>query len=121
MNGLTWIAVLAVGAIGALARFFIDSIISTKFGRDFPLGTLVINISGAFALGLVTGLALTGNGLIIVGTATLGSYTTFSTWVLETHRLREDGEYVRAFANSAISLAFGIGAVALGRTIGAHL
>jgi CrcB protein len=121
MSVLTWIAVLAVGAAGALTRFFIDSIVSAKFGGDFPLGTLVVNISGAFALGLVAGLALTGNALIIVGTAALGSYTTFSTWVLETHRLGEDGEYVRAFANSAISLAFGIGAVALGRTIGAHL
>jgi CrcB protein len=89
MNGLTWIAVLAVGAIGALARFFIDSIISTKFGRDFPLGTLVINISGAFALGLRDRPGRGGERCsFIVGTAALGSYTTFSTWLLETHRLR---------------------------------
>ncbi len=120
MNALTWLGVLVLGGIGALARFVIDAIIATAFGRDFPLGTLVVNISGAFALGFITGLALTGNALVLVGTATLGSYTTFSTWMLETHRLREEGEFLGALANTLISLAFGIGAVALGRTIGAH-
>jgi CrcB protein len=120
MNGLTWLAVLVLGGIGALARFVIDAIIAAAFGRDFPLGTLVINITGAFALGLVTGLALTGDAAVLAGTALLGSYTTFSTWMLETHRLREEGEFLRALANTLISLAFGIGAVALGRTIGAH-
>jgi CrcB protein len=120
MSAIVWIAVLVLGGIGALARFVIDAIISNAFGRDFPLGTLVINVTGAFALGLLTGLAVTGDALILAGTATLGSYTTFSTWVLETHRLREDGEYGRAVANGLISLALGFGAVALGRVIGAH-
>ena len=121
MTALTWIGVLFLGGVGAIARFVIDSLISSAAGRDFPLGTLSINVSGAFALGLLTGLAVTGNALILAGTATLGSYTTFSTWVLESHRLREEGEYGRAVANALVSLALGIGAVALGRTIGAHL
>jgi CrcB protein len=120
MSAPTWLAVLALGGIGALARFVTDAIIATAFGRDFPLETLVINVTGAFALGLVTGLALSGDAAVLAGTATLGSYTTFSTSMLETHRLREEGEFLRGLANSLISLAFGIGAVALGRTIGAH-
>jgi CrcB protein len=120
MSAVTWIGVLVLGGLGALARFLIDAVIGTAFGRDFPLGTLTINISGAFALGLVTGLALTGDAVVLAGTATLGSYTTFSTWMLETHRLREEGEFLRALANTLISLAFGIGAIALGRTIGAQ-
>jgi CrcB protein len=121
MTFLSWIGVLACGGIGAIVRFVVDSIISTKFGRDFPLGTLVINVSGAFALGILAGVALTGNALILAGTATLGSYTTFSTWVLETHRLREEGEFRRALNNSMISLLLGLAAVAIGRTIGVHI
>ena len=117
----TWIGVLVLGGLGAVGRFMIDVIISLRFGRDFPLGTLAINITGAVALGFLDGAALSGNALILGGTATLGSYTTFSTWVLETHRLREDGEFARAFANSAISLLLGIGGVALGHKLGVVL
>ena len=121
MGVLTWIGIVVLGGLGALARFVLDAIIANAYGRDFPLGTLVINISGSMLLGLITGLAVTGNLLVLVGTATLGSYTTFSTWIFETQRLREDGEYLSAAANTVISLAVGIGAIALGRTIGAAL
>jgi fluoride exporter len=121
MSALTWIGVLGLGGTGAIGRFVIDAVISNAVGRNFPLGTFAINISGAFLLGLLTGLALSGSALVLAGTATLGSYTTFSTWVLETHRLREEGEFGRAAANGLVSLAVGIGAVAIGRTIGAHI
>jgi CrcB protein len=121
MSAATWAGVLVLGGIGALARFTIDAIVSGAAGRDFPVGTLVINLTGAFALGLLTGLGLTGNAILLAGTATLGSYTTFSTWVFETQRLREDGAFGRALSNGFLSLALGLGAVALGRTIGAHL
>lgn len=121
MNALVWGGVLVFGGVGAIARFAIDAVASTTYGRDFPLGTLVVNISGAFLLGLLTGLAVSGNGILLAGTATLGSYTTFSTWVLESHRLREEGEWGRAAANGLVSVALGIAAVALGRVIGAHL
>jgi CrcB protein len=118
---LSWTAVVSLGGFAAIARFLVDGLVSSAFGRDLPLGTLVVNLTGAFALGLVAGVALTGNALILVGTATIGSYTTFSTWMLETHRLREDGEFLSAFANIVVSLLLGLGAIALGRTIGAHL
>jgi CrcB protein len=121
MSALTWIGVVAFGGVGAIGRFLLDAAVSGRFGRGFPLGTLVVNVSGACALGLITGLALTGDALVLAGTATLGSYTTFSTWLLETHRLREEGEFRRALANASVSLLLGIAAVAVGRTIGAHL
>ncbi len=57
---------------------------------------------------------------MLAGTATLGSYTTFSTWMLETHRLAEDAKLPAALLNVLVSLAVGVGAAALGRTIGAH-
>jgi fluoride exporter len=77
-----------------------------------------VNISGAVLLGLVTGLALEGDALLLAGTAALGSYTTFSTWLFETHRLAEDGELPAAAANVVLSLVFGIAGAALGRLIG---
>jgi fluoride exporter len=58
---------------------------------------------------------------VLAGTATLGSYTTFSTWMLETHRLAEDAKIRVAIVNIVLSLAVGIAAVALGRTIGGNL
>jgi CrcB protein len=115
---LVWIAVGCIGGVGALARFALDAAISERWGGLFPLGTLGVNASGAFLLGLVTGLALHGDALLLVATGGLGSYTTFSTWMFESHRLGEDGELRGLFANVAISLAVGLGAVALGRALG---
>ena len=117
---LTWIGVAVLGGAGAVARFLVDALVGTVFGRSFPLGTLVINVSGSFLLGLLAGLAISPNALVLAGTATLGSYTTFSTWMLETHRAREEGNFLGAFLNIVISLLVGFGAVVLGHTIGAH-
>jgi CrcB protein len=101
-------------------RFLVDSLIGSTFGRAFPLGTFAINVSGAFLLGLLDGLAVTGDALVLAGAATLGSYTTFSTWMLESHRSAEDGAALTAGANIVLSLAAGFGAVALGHAIGVH-
>ncbi|HUO73002.1 MAG TPA: fluoride efflux transporter CrcB [Solirubrobacteraceae bacterium] len=121
MNVLVWVGVAALGGFGALLRFFVDGIVAGRSARDFPLGTFVVNVTGALVLGLLVGLAFGGDRLTLVGTATLGSYTTFSTWMLETHRLVEEGELPNATANVLVSLAVGLGAAALGRVIGAHL
>jgi CrcB protein len=120
MSAPVWIGVVLCGGIGALARFAIDGTLSTAAGRDLPFGTFAINITGAFLLGLFTGLALSGTALTLAGAAGLGSYTTFSTWMLETQRLREEGEFARALGNAMISLLIGLGAAALGRYLGAH-
>jgi CrcB protein len=121
MSAWAWIGVAVLGGVGAIARFVIDSRISERFDSDFPLGTLAINLSGALLLGLLAGAALRGDALVLAGPATLGSYTTFSTWVLETQRLIEDGAVRAATLNAVLSLLLGIAAAALGRTIGAHL
>jgi CrcB protein len=118
MSFWVWAAVAIVGGIGATVRFVVDTAISQRFGRDFPFGTLTINLTGAFALGLLTGLTLAGNALLIAGTATIGSYTTFSTWMLETNRLAEGGEPYPAVLNVVLSIVAGVGAAALGRAIG---
>ncbi len=120
MSFWVWAAVAGLGGVGATARFLLDGLIAGRAGRGFPLGTLVINLTGAFILGLLTGLALEGNALLLAGTATLGSYTTFSTWMLETHRLGEDGDLAAAALNAVLSVVAGVAAVSIGRSIGAH-
>jgi fluoride exporter len=108
-----WIGIALLGGVGALARFAADGALSLRFGRSFPVGTLIVNLSGALALGLLVGLGVKGDALALAGTATLGSYTTFSTWMFETQRLAEDGELWLAWLNIGLSLALGVAAAAV--------
>jgi CrcB protein len=118
---ILWIGVAILGSVGALGRFLLDGWISARSARRLPVGTLMVNLSGALLLGLVTGLALTGNALLLVGAAAIGSYTTFSTWMFETHRLGEDGQVAVATTNVLASIVLGVAAAALGRAIGGWL
>jgi CrcB protein len=113
-----WAGVAVLGGAGAIARFLLDGFVSVRAGAGLPAGTLAVNVSGAFLLGLLAGLALRGDALLLAGTATLGSYTTFSTWMLETHRLREEARFAPALANALLSLAAGLAATAIGRALG---
>jgi CrcB protein len=113
-----WLSVGVLGGLGALARFVIDALIAANTGARFPLGTLLVNLSGALVLGVLVGIALHGDAYLLAGTAVIGSYTTFSTWMLESHRLAEDGWRWLVWANLALSLALGVGAAALGRLLG---
>jgi CrcB protein len=121
MSVLAWSAVVLIGGAGSVARFYVDGVVSAAFGRDFPFGTMVVNISGAVLLGLITGLAVGHTAALLAGTAAVGSYTTFSTWMLETQRLTEERQYRKAALNIAVSLVLGVAAAELGRLIGAHL
>jgi len=122
MNILIWTVVILIGGTGSVARFLLDGAISAATARrDFPLGTMAVNISGAIILGLLTGLALSHTQALLAGTAAVGSYTTFSTWMLETQRLAEERQHRKAIANVAVSLVLGVAAAALGRLIGSHL
>jgi CrcB protein len=116
-----WILVALVGGAAAVARYVLDSTLSARTDTPFPIGTFAVNISGALVLGLLNGLALTTEALLIAGTATIGSYTTFSTWMLETQRLVEDAEVPTAVANLVLSILAGVAAAALGRWIGGRL
>jgi fluoride exporter len=121
MSVLLWAAVMLIGGTGSVARFLVDGAVGSLAGRDFPTGTLLVNVSGALILGLLTGLALSHDAALLAGTAAVGSYTTFSTWMLETQRLAEERQHRKVALNIVASLVLGIGAAALGKLIGAHL
>jgi CrcB protein len=122
MSGVTlWLGVGLLGGAGALGRFLLDAAVAGRSTGWFPYGTLAVNLSGSALLGLVSGLALHGDALTLAGGALLGSYTTFSTWMLDSHRLAEHDRGRALAANLLGSLALGLAAVALGRMVGEAL
>jgi fluoride exporter len=115
------LAVGVVGGLGAIGRLLLDGTVSSRTGGAFPWGTLAVNLSGAFLLGVLAGAALGADAYRIAATGLLGAFTTFSTWMLESHRLAEDGRLRLGVANLLGSLALGVAAVWLGREVGALL
>jgi CrcB protein len=115
---VTAVLVLACGGLAAIARFIVDGAVQSRRLGEFPWGTLVVNLGGTFVLGMLVGLAASHRTMELIGTATIGSYTTFSTWMLETQRPAEEGETRLAWLNIAAGLACGLGAILLGRAVG---
>lgn len=125
MTSLLFIALAVAGGLGAALRLLVDGLIRNRFTVAYPLGTTVINISGALLLGIITGAAL-GHLLapewqLILGTGLMGGYTTFSTASLETVRLIQGRRYVAAFANGFGMLIVSVAAAALGLWLGGKL
>ena len=118
---LSWVGAAVFGALGAVSRYRVDGAVSARVGRDFPYGTLVVNLSGAFLLGVLTGAAVSTRVAFVLGTGFMGGYTTFSTWMVETERLGEAGELISAFVNLAVSMLVGLGFVAAGFYLGQAL
>jgi CrcB protein len=111
------------GFAGAISRYLVDGFVTDRTGGAFPWGTLVINVSGSFVLGLL--FAMTAErailpaeirGPLMIGF--LGAYTTFSTYMLESWGLIESGSWGPAIANLGGSLVLGLAAVAAGLVIG---
>jgi CrcB protein len=110
------------GFVGAVARYGMAVWIGQRWGRSFPLGTFVINVSGSFLIGLLMTLMaerFTENPqwrlLLVVGF--LGAYTTFSTFEYETGALLKDGEWLFAGLNVVLSVIVGFAALKLGEVI----
>jgi fluoride exporter len=115
---LLWAGVGLLGGVGAVARFLLSTAVARRSAGWVPYGTLAVNLSGSALLGLVAGVALHGDALTLVGGGLLGSYTTFSTWMLDSERLIEHRRDRALAANLAGSLLLGLAAVALGRALG---
>ncbi|MEY2515942.1 MAG: fluoride exporter [bacterium] len=112
------IAAGLLGGVGAVARFLVDTAVSARTGRRFPFGILAVNVSGAFVLGLLAGAALDGDRRLLIAGGLVGSYTTFSTWMFDSDRLREEDRGDLAVVNVVASLVLGLAAVWLGRELG---
>jgi CrcB protein len=121
MNVLVLVGAGLIGGVGAIARFLLDGAVARRAGRAFPYGTLAVNLSGAFVLGVLAGAALSDNTYRIAGTGLIGAFTTFSTWELESHRLAEDGQAQLGALNFAASLVLGVSLAWAGRALGSSL
>jgi fluoride exporter len=121
MSVLAVIGIGLLGGLGALARFALDGGVAGRLGREFPYGTLAVNLSGSLLLGVLVGLALSESAYRLVGTGLVGAYTTFSTWALESHRLGEDDRLRVGLLNFAVSLVLGVAIAWAGRQLGAAL
>lgn len=121
MSVAVWIGVAVLGGCGALARFGLTLFVADRLHPHLPAGTLLVNLSGAFLLGLLVGASVGGDARLLLGAGAIGSYTTFSTWMVETQRIGAAGKRRIALANLVLSIALGLGAAALGRAIGLRL
>ena len=111
---LTWVGLAFFGALGAVARFRVDSAVSARLPSAFPLGTLVVNLTGSFALGILVGASATHRIAFVLGTGFLGGYTTFSTWMVESERLGGAGDVVALARNLWLPMLAGVAIAAAG-------
>lgn len=118
----TYFWIMLGGALGTGARFWASGMVAERFGQVFPLGTLLVNISGSFVIGFFAGLTdpqgpyLVGprvRQFVMIGIC--GGYTTFSSFSLQTLELAREGDWFRAGLNSVLSLVCCLIAVWFGR------
>jgi CrcB protein len=114
------------GAVGAVMRYGASLGVYSLFGRGFPYGTLFVNVAGSLLMGVLSVILLDRfivdpewRAAILVGL--LGSFTTFSTFSIETLNLLEQGDMMKAFANIALSIILCLAAVWFGIILGRQL
>ncbi len=122
---MTWLLIGVTGALGALARYGVSGVVQRRWQTTFPVGTLVVNLTGAFGagllLGIVTGRAVPDLALVAAGIGFLGGYSTFSTWMVETVLAAESGGRSgvrRAAENLVVPMVGGVVAVWIGFVLG---
>lgn len=115
-------------ALGGMSRYWLSGIIAEHFGEAFPVGTLVVNASGSFLIGLLAALSDTesrafisasGRQFLMVGL--LGGYTTFSSFSLQTLNLVREGDWLYTAWNVTLSVGLCLGTVWLGHVSGQFL
>ena len=116
---MIWWYVALGSAVGGVARFALASLVQQRVGPNFPVGTLIVNISGSFLLGLILRYALgtqavTPEVRALLTTGFCGGYTTFSTFTYDTMLLLEDGQTSRAGMYVLLSVALSLAGAWLG-------
>lgn len=125
---MIWVLILVGGAVGGVARYGVTGVVQRRSAGDFPAGTLVVNLTGALAAGLVVGLVASrgfdDSVVTWLTTGFLGGYTTFSTWMVESNFAAAEGGaagFRRAVANLAVPLVGGVGLAYLGYWFGSMI
>jgi CrcB protein len=120
---LTYLWIAIGGALGTMGRFWVNGLVS-KYFETFPMGTLVINVTGAFVIGFFATLTGTDGRLLVSPTfrtffmaGICGGYTTFSSFSLQTLNLARDGEWLYAGLNALLSFALCLFVVWLGHVV----
>ncbi len=113
-------AVALGGAVGGMARVWLSVLLTARFGAFLPVGTLVVNVTGAVALGWLAALAVPGPGVVwlLLAVGVLGSYTTVSSFAVETLGLWDEGRGGTAALYAALSLGLCLAGAALGLALG---
>jgi len=115
---MTYVLVAVGGAAGSLVRYSLGKLISEKSKHSFPLGTFVINITGATLLGIVSTIGVSSDVMLLFGDGFLGAYTTFSTFMYEGFNLFQEKEKLNAFIYILCSVILGLVGYAVGSKIG---
>ena len=115
---MTYMLVAVGGAAGSLVRYSLGRFISEKSKTSFPIGTFIINITGALLLGIVSTIGVSSNIMLLLGDGFLGAYTTFSTFMYEGFNLFQEKEKLNAFIYILCSLILGTLGYAIGSKIG---
>jgi CrcB protein len=117
-TALVWIGVVALGGCGAMIRTAVGAAIDARKRVPFPLGTFTINVSGSLLAGVLYGAAVVHDAKLLLSTALIGAYTTFSTLMVDSERLARTGHVEIAAFNVFASVLVGLGAVLVGKAIG---
>jgi CrcB protein len=115
---LLWVLVALLGGCGAVLRLLVDEAVRGRAAGAFPAGIFVVNLTGALAAGVLAGAALSPDAALLATTAFVGSYSTFSTWMLDIVNAAGDRLNSVAVANLVLSAALGLAAAAAGIAIG---
>jgi CrcB protein len=120
------LAIAGGGALGALLRFWVANGVYALLGRDFPYGTLAVNVLGSLLMGagyvwFIERLSLGAEWRAFVMVGLLGAFTTFSTFSIETLNLLEAGDLFKAMLNAVLSVVICVGAAWLGLSMGRQL
>ncbi|WP_027965543.1 fluoride efflux transporter CrcB [Halomonas halocynthiae] len=118
VNALWWVAIAAGGGMGGMARLFVSELCATLLGKNFPWGTLVVNILGSCAVGMLAvrlhwPLSNTPLAVLLI-TGVLGGFTTVSSFSLQTLALRDEGHAGWALLNGVLTLVLGVAAAGIG-------
>jgi len=121
MNALVFTSSALAGGLGAACRLALDGLIRSRSRGAAPWGTITINLSGSFALGMVIGLGVSDGWQLIAGSGFLGGYTTFSTASFETVRLMQERRWVAGVAAGLGVLVAGVALAGFGLWLGAAI